>query len=163
MSGLLPKQTHDFHSKAYWQQFFEQRGDASFEWYGTYTELRHLVIDAQELQTTDRVLVVGCGNSDFSAELYDDGFKQVTNVDFEPSVVSSMAARNAKRSAMQWVVADMTDMGEAIATGAFDVVIDKGALDALASSDTPAVRAQVRARSTRASHPVTHFGCVRAG
>lgn len=29
------------------------------------------------LRRTDRILVVGCGNSNFSAELYDDGFEAV--------------------------------------------------------------------------------------
>ena len=41
--GLLPKQTDDFHSKQYWQTFFERRGDESFEWYGSYAELRAIV------------------------------------------------------------------------------------------------------------------------
>ena len=130
-------------ARADWKKFFETRGDDSFEWYGSYAELRALVVHGQKLRPTDRILVVGCGNSDFSAELYDDGYEAVTNVDFEASVIAAMAAKNATRSNMQWVVADMTAMAGAVATGAFDVVIDKGALDALASSDTPAVREQV--------------------
>ena len=117
--GLLPKQTDDFHSKQYWQTFFERRGDESFEWYGSYAELRAIVVDEQKLRRTDRVLVVGCGNSDFSAELYDDGYEEVTNVDFEATVISAMAARNESRTKMSWLVADMTAMVE-VATGAVD-------------------------------------------
>lgn len=29
------------------------------------------------LRRTERILVIGCGNSNFSAELYDDGFEEV--------------------------------------------------------------------------------------
>ena len=160
--GLLPKQTDDFHSKQYWQTFFERRGDESFEWYGSYAELRAIVVDEQKLRRTDRVLVVGCGNSDFSAELYDDGYEEVTNVDFEATVISAMAARNESRTKMSWLVADMTAMVE-VATGAVDVVFDKGALDALASSDTPAVRAQVDrffAEVKRVLAPRGRYVCV---
>lgn len=32
------------------------------------------------LKRTDRILVVGCGNSNFSAELYDDGFEEVSEL-----------------------------------------------------------------------------------
>jgi hypothetical protein len=28
------------------------------------------------------VLVVGCGNSELSAQMYDDGFTDITNIDF---------------------------------------------------------------------------------
>ena len=160
--ALLPKQTDDFHSKQYWQTFFERRGDESFEWYGSYAELRAIVVDDQKLRRTDRVLVVGCGNSDFSAELYDDGYEEVTNVDFEATVISAMAARNESRTKMSWLVADMTAMVE-VATGAVDVVFDKGALDALASSDTPAVRAQVDrffAEVKRVLAPRGRYVCV---
>ena len=29
-----------------------------------------------------RLLVVGCGNSELSAQLYDDGFTNIVNIDF---------------------------------------------------------------------------------
>lgn len=43
--------------------------------YGEYQDLRKLV--CRTLRRTDRILVIGCGNSNFSAELYDDGFEEV--------------------------------------------------------------------------------------
>lgn len=42
--------------------------------YGEYEDLRKLV--HRVLRRTDRILVIGCGNSNFSAELYDDGFEE---------------------------------------------------------------------------------------
>lgn len=43
--------------------------------YGEYEDLRKLV--HRTLRRTERILVIGCGNSSFSAELYDDGFEEV--------------------------------------------------------------------------------------
>lgn len=43
--------------------------------YGEYEDLRKLV--HRTLRRTERILVIGCGNSNFSAELYDDGFEEV--------------------------------------------------------------------------------------
>lgn len=52
--------------------------------YGEYQDLRKLV--CRTLKRTDRILVVGCGNSNFSAELYDDGFEEVGDDMIRPRV-----------------------------------------------------------------------------
>lgn len=44
--------------------------------YGEFQDLRTVV--HKTLRRENRILVVGCGNSNFSAELYDDGFEEVT-------------------------------------------------------------------------------------
>lgn len=51
--------------------------------YGEYADLRKLV--HRTLRRTDQILVIGCGNSNFSAELYDDGFEEVRNSTLAPS------------------------------------------------------------------------------
>ena len=65
-----------------------------FEWYSEWAQLRPLLraavgADAPEDATAvpnhsagGRVLVVGCGNSELSAQMYDDGFVDITNIDF---------------------------------------------------------------------------------
>ena len=57
-----------------------------------------LTLKPSPFQPTDRILVVGCGNSPFTAALYDDGFKDVTSIDFSPTVIKAMAARHAEVS-----------------------------------------------------------------
>ncbi|XP_019502514.1 PREDICTED: methyltransferase-like protein 13 [Hipposideros armiger] len=37
--NLLPKSSKEFGSVDYWEKFFQQRGKKAFEWYGTYLEL----------------------------------------------------------------------------------------------------------------------------
>ncbi|CAM9527381.1 unnamed protein product, partial [Hapterophycus canaliculatus] len=134
---LLPRHHDEFRSKNYWDTFFQQRTDA-FEWYGEYEDLRKLV--HQTLRRADRILVIGCGNSNFSAELYDDGFEAVENVDFSEPVVAEMSRiHSGVRPNMTWRVMDVTDMS-GYENDAFDAVVDKGTLDALMSEDTPEVR-----------------------
>ncbi|KAG5180926.1 hypothetical protein JKP88DRAFT_270097 [Tribonema minus] len=136
---LLPGKQKDFSSKEYWKTFFEQRSEA-FEWYGNYRDLQALVRRALG-SSNAQVLVVGCGNSSFSADLYDDGFPHVTNVDFEERVIADMSRQHIRRRPlMRWRVMDMTDM-RALPDASFDAIIDKGAIDALMSEDTPAAAA----------------------
>lgn len=73
---------------------------------------------------------MGCGNSSFSADLYDAGFTNIVNIDFSAAVIDSMRQKHEQqRPSMRWEVMDMTDLK--YEDGVFDVVIDKAAMDAL--------------------------------
>ncbi|KAE9028619.1 Methyltransferase-like protein 13 [Phytophthora rubi] len=145
---LLPRRAEDFRKQEYWDQFFQKRGEKAFEWYGDYASLRPalqallgLPDDApasllRRLKAKLRVLVVGCGNSALSAELAADGFSELLSVDFSARVIDEM---RRKQPALRWEVMDMTDM-RALGDASVDLVLDKGALDALMAEDTPAVR-----------------------
>ena len=75
--------------------------------------------------------MIGCGNSNFSSDLYDDGYTNITSNDFSELVVNEM---KSKRADMRWDVMDMTNM--TYTAGSMDVILDKGALDALMSDET---------------------------
>ena len=60
-----------------------------------------------------KILVLGCGNAEFSEDLYDDGFHNVTNVDLSSVVIHQMKERNEeRRPRMQFIVMDITDMSK---------------------------------------------------
>ncbi|KAI8538084.1 hypothetical protein RHMOL_Rhmol09G0074200 [Rhododendron molle] len=131
----LLKTLGDFTSKENWDKFFTIRGsDDSFEWYAEWPQLRealltHLTL-SQSPPLTPQILVPGCGNSRLSEHLYDSGFTDITNIDFSKVVISDMLRRNVRsRPGMRWRVMDMTNVQFADET--FDVVLDKGGLDAL--------------------------------
>eukprot|EP01047_Picozoa_sp_COSAG01_P055691 COSAG01_NODE_6228_length_3779_cov_8.384783_2_plen_184_part_00 len=85
----------------------------------------------KHITPSDRILIVGCGNSTLSREMFDSGFIQLTNLDFSATVIERMAARHADCGpTMRWVVGDMMDM-HTLDDGSFDVVLDKAAMDAL--------------------------------
>jgi 2-polyprenyl-3-methyl-5-hydroxy-6-metoxy-1,4-benzoquinol methylase len=51
------------------------------------------IIDEFGFSKDIRTLVVGCGNAEFSENLYDDGFKDITNIDLSSQVISFMKSR----------------------------------------------------------------------
>lgn len=124
----------DFTSRENWDEFFKIRSDKPFEWYGDWTNLakplaEHCGLVPSEENPVD-ILVPGCGNSELSEMLYDAGFKRITNIDFSKVVIGDMLRKHLRvRPGMLWRVMDMTHMQ--FSDGAFDVVIDKGGLDAL--------------------------------
>ncbi|CAN6270501.1 unnamed protein product [Urochloa humidicola] len=136
----------DFTSRENWDNFFALRGTGdSFEWYAEWPSLRAPLLallgdraaaagqadaGAGATEPAPEILVPACGSSALSERLYDAGFRRITNVDFSRVVVSDMLRRHARaRPEMRWRVMDMTAMQ--FADGSFDVILDKGGLDAL--------------------------------
>ncbi|XP_021745567.1 methyltransferase-like protein 13 [Chenopodium quinoa] len=130
----------DFTKKENWDKFFTLRGsDDSFEWYADWPQLKPPLFSLLSPSTSTssssssenlQILVPGCGNSRLSEQLYDAGFHDITNLDFSKVVISDMLRRNVRdRPHMRWRVMDITSMQFADET--YDVVLDKGGLDAL--------------------------------
>lgn len=138
--NLLPKTFEQFREKEYWDKFFVSRRNSPFEWYGDYAQMKSCLDRC--LTTTDRLIVSGCGNSRLSADLYDVGFRRVTNVDISKVVIKQMKRLHGrKRPAMKWFHSDVTRRMSFAEDCSFDVVLDKGTLDALMTSgDEPIVR-----------------------
>ncbi|XP_050694174.1 eEF1A lysine and N-terminal methyltransferase-like [Eriocheir sinensis] len=134
--SLLPKTFHDFSSKQYWNTFFSKRGEKAFEWYGEYAELCGLL--HKYIRPSDNILVAGCGNSTLSADLYRVGYRKLTNVDNSEVVIRQMRDKHKSDCPdMVWLRTDLTAMD--VADGGFSVVLDKAALDALMTDDSPSV------------------------
>ncbi|KAF0720613.1 Aste57867_170 [Aphanomyces stellatus] len=131
---LLPRHHADFRRKEYWDEFFTKRQEKAFEWYGEYSTLRPAL--HKSVKPSDRILVVGCGNSDLSPEWAQDGFTKITSMDFSALVIEEM---RQKHPSMTWDVMDMTNM--TYAKESFDCIMDKGALDALMATNDEAVLA----------------------
>uniref|UniRef100_A0A182Q043 eEF1A lysine and N-terminal methyltransferase homolog n=1 Tax=Anopheles farauti TaxID=69004 RepID=A0A182Q043_9DIPT len=139
--NLLPKSTADFGSTEYWNSFFRKRGNQAFEWYGEYPELCGQL--HKYIKPRDEILVVGCGNSKLSVDMYDVGFRKITNIDISPVVVKQMQEANrTTRPEMIWREMDATAMS--FPDESFSVVLDKGTLDALYTDQSAPVVATVR-------------------
>ncbi|KAF8745471.1 hypothetical protein AX14_008897 [Amanita brunnescens Koide BX004] len=121
----------DFGSKDYWNQRYaeESATDAHFDWFKSYADLASYLHDLVPLRSS-RILVLGCGNSTLSEEMWDDGYQNVVNIDYSSVVIEQMRQRQASsRPGMQWHEMDVRDLK--FEEGAFDVVIDKGTMDAM--------------------------------
>lgn len=85
-----------------------------------------------------QVLVVGCGNSELSEQLYDVGYKHLTNIDISETVVTHMNQRNAEHRPgliFQQVDATKTPYEDA----SYQAALDKGTLDAMAAEEEGAL------------------------
>lgn len=52
-----------------------------FDWYFDYAFMKEEKIFDTILAKNDRILVVGCGNSTNSVDIYKDGYKNIVNTD----------------------------------------------------------------------------------
>uniref|UniRef100_A0A1A8AC67 eEF1A lysine and N-terminal methyltransferase n=1 Tax=Nothobranchius furzeri TaxID=105023 RepID=A0A1A8AC67_NOTFU len=130
--SLLPRTAEEFSSAEYWEKFFKKRGEKAFEWYGDYNKLCGVL--HKYIKVTDKVLVVGCGNSELSEQLYDVGYKHLMNIDISETVVTHMSQRNAERRPgllFHQVDATQTPYEDV----SYQAALDKGTLDAMASQE----------------------------
>ncbi|XP_047560683.1 eEF1A lysine and N-terminal methyltransferase isoform X2 [Lutra lutra] len=130
--NLLPKSSREFGSAEYWEKFFQLRGKRAFEWYGSYLELCGVL--HKYMKPREKVLVIGCGNSELSEQLYDVGYLDIVNIDISEVVIKQMKERNAsRRPQMSFLKMDMTQME--FPDASFQVVLDKGTLDAVLTDE----------------------------
>ena len=138
--------SNDYGSPSYWDERYSaaahkeaktQGKDGDFDWYNSYASLRFAIRkflvpeESSEDEAEDKeILVAGCGNSTLGCDMYDDGFKNITNIDISEVVINQMTDKYASREHMEYTVMDVRNM-EYIPDECFDAVIDKALFDAL--------------------------------
>lgn len=90
-----------------------------------------------------QVLVVGCGNSELSEQMYDVGMcEDIVNIDISDAVIRQMQEHSGStRPKMSYLLMDMLQMD--FPDAHFQVVLDKGTLDALLTDEEEATIAKV--------------------
>ncbi|KAK2191373.1 hypothetical protein NP493_53g06012 [Ridgeia piscesae] len=125
----LPNKNEHYKDKTYWNKRYTT--EESYDWFAKYSAFRCHILTT--VKKDDRILMLGCGNSSLSEEMYADGFTKITNIDYSPAVIENMRERCCKLSHMDWQVMDITDLQ--FDNGTFEVVIEKGTLDAMLVSE----------------------------
>lgn len=125
MSSFIADHNEDYKSQEYWDARFEK--EEEYEWLVKYADVAHLLQPL--IRFSQRILVIGCGNSRFSSDLYDAGYTNIVNIDYSPTVIERMKTSNSTRIGMTWIAMDMTVLDFPIHS--FDVVLDKAAMDAI--------------------------------
>ncbi|XP_072245966.1 eEF1A lysine and N-terminal methyltransferase isoform X1 [Leuresthes tenuis] len=155
--SLLPRTAEEFSSAEYWEKFFKKRGERAFEWYGDYNKLCGVL--HKYIKVQDKVLVVGCGNSELSEQLYDVGYRHLTNIDISETVVTHMNQRNAERRPgliFHQVDATQTPYEDA----SYQAALDKGTLDAMASEEEGALARNMLTEVSRVLSVGGRYVCV---
>jgi len=120
-------------SKAdYWEDRYKKT-NKEFDWFGTWNSDTSVRIKPEVEpflpSKVNSILNIGCGNSRLGEELYKDGYTGIMNIDISQSAVDKMSQKFAGNSALSFKQMDITNM--TFADESFDVVLDKGTLDAL--------------------------------
>eukprot|EP00903_Cladosiphon_okamuranus_P015033 g13909.t1 len=125
-SKSLPASNVVYKAKDYWNRRFAD--EESYDWLASYADIAEFLHD--EIPREARVLIVGCGNSSLSADMYDDGYRNLVSTDFSEVVIEKMRAKHqAARPELRWEKMDMLALDAEDA--GFDAVVDKAAMDAL--------------------------------
>ncbi|KAF9956097.1 hypothetical protein BGZ72_003034 [Mortierella alpina] len=122
----VPDDPTAYKRQEYWEERYSK--EESFDWFKTYEDLKPLL--NEHITSKDaRILMLGCGNSTLSEDMYDDGFHNIVNIDFSKTVIDNMTEKCKDRVGMEWIEMDIRDLK--FEDGSFDIVIDKGTMDAL--------------------------------
>lgn len=147
--NILPKKCAEFKSKQYWNKFFSQLKNTdqeNFEWYGNYNDFKqqlkkifkHL-LHKNTPSPSLSVFHIGCGKSTFGEDvLFDYPQFNIINTDYSQQIIKDMIKRSLLMKTMcRYEVCDMFQPLSEKYERRFDVVLDKGTLDAILPEDVP--------------------------
>jgi len=148
----LPSSHSQFSSAAYWDSAFASNPN-QFEWYGSTQDILPFMITKSAAASSssststnnniNKTLVLGCGNSSLSNDLVSVKFSSdITSLDFSQVVIDQMK-RKYPDPKLNWVLGDMLALPDDWRS-TFNVVMDKGALDALIAEDSPTALSQAQ-------------------
>uniref|UniRef100_UPI00398E57E4 EEF1A lysine methyltransferase 4 n=1 Tax=Pristiophorus japonicus TaxID=55135 RepID=UPI00398E57E4 len=121
----LPNNNSQYKDQDYWDERY--RHEETFEWLGPFSHFEHLL--REEIRSNETILILGCGNSSMSYDMFMSGYRSITNIDFSPNCIEKMAIKYACCSGMEWKVMDAKALE--FENESFDVVLEKGTLDAM--------------------------------
>jgi SAM-dependent methyltransferase len=126
------KREHDYSSAVYWDKRYETSTVDEVEWLYGCQELSPLI--KSFMQKSDSILIPGCGNAPFSADLHGMGYTNQVNIDISPCVIKQMSTKHRDCAGMHFKVMDVCDLGF-FDDEVFDTIFDKAMFDTLLCSD----------------------------
>ena len=117
----------------YWEERYKSAEDSTFDWLENYSSLKDIISTLNIPKETGQILNLGCGNSEFSENMYCDGYKNIINIDISHNVIKAMKERNKDKVGMVYEVMDVRDLKYEDNT--FDLAVDKSTIDALLCGD----------------------------
>ncbi|CAG9335385.1 ECE2 [Blepharisma stoltei] len=122
---MEPENNSEYLNKEYWERRYEN--EETYDWLLRYPQVKEDI--SPYITPEDKILVLGCGNSKFSEDLYLDGYRNITNIDISQIVIDKMQEKHQDKPEMRWLVMNMLNM--TFNPEEFDVVIDKATMDVL--------------------------------
>jgi len=123
----LPDKNENYKDVDYWNERYVT--EESYEWCKDYSSFK-LFFNAAVPNKNSKILIIGCGNSNLSADLYRDGYGFIVNIDYSEIVIEKMKKKHGH--VMEFHVMDMRTL---TFQEKFDVVLEKGTLDVLFTTE----------------------------
>ena len=119
----------NYGEKKYWDERYASQKGKSFDWLENYESIKPMIKNIG-IKKNAYTLNVGCGNSEFSEKMYNDGYKNNYNIDISPTVINDMKERNKGKPGLIYKEMDVRNLKD-FQNETFDLVIDKSTMDAL--------------------------------
>lgn len=125
-----------FGRQDYWNQIYEKQ--SNFSWYACWDDLEPFV--REFVNPEDAVLLPGVGNDAMLVDMFDDGYRHLTAMDYAPEGISRcremlgksrIREKDKGEEGVDLLVADARDLRGVFEDQSFDAVIEKGTLDAI--------------------------------
>jgi ubiquinone/menaquinone biosynthesis C-methylase UbiE len=147
--------------KQYWENRY-QADSEPFDWYQRYSALKNYLSPTLVKFPQAKILIIGCGNSRLSEELYMEGYKNIMNIDYSETCIRQMEERYSDYPEMKFMSMDCRDLSFQNST--FDIVIDKGTLDSILCGDDSSENAHKALQEIhRVLQPQGIYFCVSYG
>ncbi|KAL4487069.1 hypothetical protein ABPG72_001521 [Tetrahymena utriculariae] len=121
----------NYGAKNYWDKRYKKQKNTVYEWLENYQDLKEIINES--CQKDGIILNLGCGNSVIQEEMYDDGYKNIYNIDISEECIKQMDHRKGDRPELIYEVMDCTELK--YEDEKFDFVLDKSTIDALLCGD----------------------------
>ncbi|AWP04158.1 putative endothelin-converting enzyme 2 [Scophthalmus maximus] len=121
----VPDDNSRYKDVDYWDERYTT--EQSYDWLGCFSKFRHIL--ENHVKKEDSILILGCGNSSMSGDMYTAGYRSITNIDYSSVCISAMAARHSDCPDMTWRQMDVRQL--CFPSMSFDVILEKATLDAI--------------------------------
>lgn len=135
MAKVTGKLFHDhFGKKIFWEEKYAANSEL-FEWYHSYKMIKDVVTQYIKDIPAARVLNVGCGTSKLPEDMYNEGFRNIVNIDSSQDCIDTMRAyfNETMPKTFLYMKMDLLEMN--FGDNIFTHVVDKGTFDSIASGN----------------------------
>ncbi len=120
---------------AYWDARYRAEIDKMlsfelFDWYCPFNKILPLIESVCEINSTQKVLIIGVGRSNIIDSLYRKGFRDITAIDISNTIINEMQKKYSTYTGVEFFVMDTRQLLK-FADEVFSLVIDKACIDSL--------------------------------
>jgi len=136
--------SYTYANARYWDDYYNKTdAEERFDWYGSWdSAITQTTADGEtekleladllrpHVSTDNKILMLGCGNSDMSTKMYAAGYEDIVNIDISPKLLDELRAQHETTMPnMKWLYMNVSQLE--FEDASFDIVLDKGTLDAI--------------------------------